>query len=202
MSNYGRNFEFRVAPVSKDRSGRNFLDGDAVPIGAPIAYGTGGTLGTENELGLRPFVLAADGASAPLPGQGGVAVYEFGPAAFAGDDVMLTTYSDKDMVPAGAAVQVVGGEYVKVVLRNVPAFTFSTVRGYTGRNMIEPTEALALVVGESLIPGAGDDVNGYWKSGGVADVATPAGTWLIVERVGTFDIHGETGVEIEARLNF
>lgn len=202
MSNYGRNFEFRVAPVSKDRSGRNFLDGASVPIGAPVAYSESGTLGTENELGLRPFELAADGASAPLPGQGGVAVYEFGPAAFAGDDAMLTTYSDKGMIPAGAAIQVVGGEYVKVVLRNVPDFTFSSVRDYAGVNMVNPTDAAALSVGDALIPGAGDGTDGYWKTGGTADSATPAGAWLIVERIGTFDIHGSAGIEIEARLNF
>ena len=202
MSNYGRNFEFRVAPVSKDRSGRNFLDGAAVPIGAPVAYGTGGTVGTLNELGLRPFVLAADEAYTPVPGQGGVAIYEYGPSAFAGDDIMLTTFSDKDTVPAGAAIQVVSGTYVKVVLRNIPAFTFSSVRAYTGRNMIRPADTGTLAVGDGLIPGAGTDSGGYWKANGSVSVATPGEAWLIVERIASFEIHGETGFEVEARLNF
>ncbi len=202
MSNYGRNFELRVAPVSKDRSGRNFLDGTAVPIGAPLVYSTGGTLGANNELGLRPFVLAADNAYTPLPGQGGVAVYEYGPAAFAGDDAMLTTFSDKDVVPAGAAVQVVSGTYVKVVLRNVPAFTFNNVRAYAGRDMIATGDTAGLAPGDGLIPGTGNDTDGYWKANGTADIATPGEAWLIVERVGSFEIHGETGFECEARLNF
>ena len=202
MSNYGRNFEFRVSPISRDRSGRNFLDNNTatpniLPIGAPVVYGTTGVLGEANELGLRPFVLAAADADKPAPGQGGVAVYEHGPNAFAGDDAMLTTYSDKGYIPAGAAIQVVGGTNVKVVLRNVPAFTFSNVRAYTGRNMILPASASAAVVGDGLTPGAGDDSDGYWKIAGDAD-----STWMIVESVSSFDIHGQTGVEIEARLNF
>ena len=116
MSTYGRNFEFRVAPKSVNRSGRYYLAGtDDVAIGAPVIVDDPAT---ENDLGLVPVVLATGATNKPIPGQGGILVYEYGPAAFAGDDPWLTTYSDKDVAPAGSAVQVVNGDYVKVVLRN------------------------------------------------------------------------------------
>lgn len=201
MSNYGRHFEFRVAPISKHRSGRNFLDSaTAVPIGAPVTYSTGGPLGEENGLGLRPMVLAAQAASAPAPGQGGIAVYEYGPAAFAGDDAQLVTYSDKMTVPAGAALQVVNGDYVKVVLRNVPAYTFNGTRSYAAINMIDPDEIDSLEPGDGLLPGPGSDAEGYWQVD--ANMGASPTSWLVVERVTSINFHGESGYEVEARLNF
>lgn len=191
MSVYGRNFEFRVPPRSEDRSGRYYLaDATEIPIGAPVVRDSGEDL---NDLGLTPVTLATGDTATPLPGQGGVVVYEYGPAAYAGDDTNLVTYSDKDTVPAGAAVQVVGGNYVKIVLRNTSDETFLQTRDYTGRTMVAgigiatPT----LVVGDMLTPGVGNDTDGYWKE---TSDATEA--WAVITKV------DNDRAEVEARLTF
>jgi len=195
MSNYGRNFEFRTPPQSSQRSGRHFLDQAAVPIGAPVEYATTGTLGVANALGLEPVVLAdsTPATERPLAGEAGIAVYEYGPAAFAGNDPFLTTYSDLDVVPAGAAVQVVSGNDVKVVLRNTDDETFLNTRDYTGRVMVAGSPAtVSLIVGDYLIPGTGNDTDGYWTE----TAATQANAWLVVTKV---DADRQ---EFECRLTF
>lgn len=191
MSVYGRNFEFRVPPRSENRSGRYYLAGATdLPIGAPVVRDSGED---ENELGLVPVELATGETAAPKPGMGGVIVYEYGPAAFAGDDASLTTYSDKDTVPAGAAVQVVNGTYVKVVFRNTSDETFLSTRSYSGRTFVAgigiatPT----LAVGDMLTAGVGDDTDGYW-----AETATAANAWAVITKV-----DNDRG-EVEARLTF
>ena len=147
----------------------------------------------ENDLGLTPVELATGAQAKPLPGKGGILVYEYGPAAYAGDDPFLTTYSDKDTAPAGAAVQVVNGTDVKVVLRNTDDETFLHVRDYEGRTFVAgigiatPT----LAVGDMLTPGTGDDTDGYW-----AETGTAANAWLVITKV-----DNDRG-EVEARLNF
>src|SRR4051812_19935441 len=117
MSTYGRNFEFRVPPQHGQREGRWAVaaTGTRIPIGAPIVADLAAPL---NTMGLPLVKLAAaDTAKAAVRGKG-IIVYEFGPAAFAGDDAALVTYSDKDLVPLGAAVQLVHSPEVKVVFRN------------------------------------------------------------------------------------
>lgn len=190
MSSYGRNFEFRVPPKSSNRSGRHYLvDTTALPIGAPVVVDTAES---ENSLGLLPVTKATSAQDAPKPGEGGIAVYEYGPAAFAGDDPWLTTYSDKDVVPAGAAVQVVNGVDVKVVLRNTSDETFLNTRSYTGRTMVAGLgSTLTLEVGDYLTPGTGDDTDGYW-----AETATASEAWLVITKV------DNTRGEVEARLTF
>lgn len=190
MSTYGRNFEFRVAPKSVNRSGRYYLAGaSAVAIGAPVIVDDPAT---ESDLGLIPVVLATGAQAKPNPGQGGILVYEHGPAAFAGDDPWLTTYSDKDTAPAGAAVQVVNGDYVKVVLRNTEDQTFLETTDYEGKTYVAGLGAtLTLAVGDMLTPGTGDTTSGFW-----AETATAANAWLIVTKVD--NVRGE----VEARLNF
>lgn len=189
MSNYGKNFAFRVPPMSSHRSGRHYLGGSSdIPIGAPVTV-DGSTL---NDLGLSEATLATGATTTPLPGQGGIAVYEYGPAAFAGDDPWLTTYSDKDTVPAGNAVQVVNGDYVKVVLRNTEDETFLNVRDYTGRTMVAGLGAtLTLAEGDMLTPGTGNDTAGYW-----AETSNASEAWLVITKV-----DNDRG-EVEARLVF
>lgn len=189
---YGRNFEFRVPPKGGNRSGRGYLDEtvSTTPIGAPVVLTDAGD---ENVLGLAAYTLATTAQAAPKPGEGGVAVYEYGPAAFAGEDPWLTTHSDMDTIPAGAAIQVVNGTDVKIVLRNTSDETFLQTRAYTGRVMVAgigiatPT----LAVGDYLTPGTGDDDNGYW-----AETGTAANAWLVITKV-----DNDRG-EVEARLTF
>jgi hypothetical protein len=133
----------------------------------------------ENALGLLPVSLATSAQATPLPGMGGIAVYEHAPAAFAGNDPFLTTYSDIDTVPAGKAVQVVSGTDVKVVFRNTEDRTFLNTRDYEGRVMVAGLGATPTVeVGELLSPGVGNGNSGYWA---VTAVATEA--WLVVTKV-------------------
>lgn len=187
MSSYGRNFEFRVPPKSSNRSGRFYLEWPSdIPIGAPVVLGTG-----EDALGRYGVNLATGEQTAPKPGEGGIAVYEYGPAAYAGDDPWLTTYSDKDVVPTGDAVQVVNGADVKVLLRNTVDETFLNTRSYTGRVMVAGMGATSVAVGDYLSPGAGNDDDGYWT-----ETSTAASAWLVVTKVDT-----DRG-EVEARLTF
>jgi hypothetical protein len=177
MSTYGRNFEFRVPPQSGQRGGRYSVPttGTTIPIGAPIAATAASAA---DALGLAPCTLTT-GATAPVSGIHGILVYEWGPAAFAGNDDMLTTYSDKDYAPLGAAVQLVSGPEVKVVFKNTVASTFLLTRAYAGRVMVAGVGATPTVaVGDFLTPGTGNDSAGYW-----AETATRALAWLVVTRV-------------------
>ncbi len=190
---YTRNFEFRVPPQSGQRAGRYTIasNGLAIVMGAPIKA----TVGTVDlEMGMQVVALAT-GAQAPLPGLSGICVYEFkGAEGWAGDDPSLTTYSDKDTAPIGAAVQMVSGDSVKVVLRNTNTQTYLKSRSYPGRNMVGEGSGGAtpnLDVGDFLTPGAGNDTAGYW-----ATTTTLANAWLIV--VGVDDARGE----VEARFTF
>lgn len=190
MSNFGRNFEYRVPPVSHDRQGRYFLDSATpVAIGAPCKVDVNADL---NDLDLVSVKLATGEQAKPLPGQGGILHFEYGPAAYAGDDTNLVTYSDKGDVPAGAAVQVVKGNYVKVVLRNTEDFTFLTARDYEGATFVAGLGATPTVkVGDMLTPGDGNGTTGYWK-----ETSTAANAWLVVTKV-----DADLG-EVEAYVNF
>lgn len=203
MGTYGRNFEFRIPPQTENRGGRfaspvAALSGSGagggtaglglIPIGAPVEvdYAAGNSL-----LGLQ-IVKLATGATAPVGGQMGVAVYEWGPAAFAGDDPNLVTYSDKDYVPAGRAVQVVSGPYVKVVFTNTVPGSFLAQRSYKGRIMVAGLGATPSVnPGDFLSPGTGDDNDGYW-----AKTGTAANAWMVVTSV------SGSRQEVEARMLF
>ena len=174
MSNYGRNFEFRVPPTSRQRGGRfsTPTTGSALPMGIPVHATT-----TRDDLDRQVIALAAADDS-PKKGQSGIAIYEHGDGAtWAGDDPFLTTYSDKDTLPKGKAIQVVSGEKIKVVLRNTVASTFLNTRDYTGRKMVDLT---GLAVGNFLTPGTGNDTDGYWKKTVVA-----GDEWLVVTKIDT-----------------
>lgn len=191
MGSYGRNFEFRVPPYGGERGARYMLPADAaadIPIGAPVRVADGAA---PDGNGLLPVALAT-GAQPPKGGLSGILVFEHAPAAFAGDDPFLTTYSDKDTAPRGRAVQVVAGDRVKVVYRNTEDRTFLETRDYTGRTMVAGMGATpTLAVGDMLTPGAGTDAAGYW-----AETATAANAWLIVEHVDA------ARGEVECRLAF
>jgi len=190
MSSYGRNFQFTVPPSGKQRKGQFYNDGVAIPIGAPVIVDL--TNNGINALDLVPVVLATTSQAIPKNSQGGIGIYEYGPAAFAGDDPTLTTYSDKDTIPAGAACVVVSGDDVKVRFTNTIASTFLNTRAYAGRVMVAGIGATPTVsVGNLLTPGTGNDAAGYW-----AKTTTAANGWLIVTKV------DNTRTELEAQLAF
>jgi hypothetical protein len=191
MGTYGRNFEFRVPPVHGERNGRYSVPaaGDTIPIGAPVLTTAAGAA---DDLGMQPVTLATGAQARPKPGMGGLALYEWAPAAFAGTDQFLTTYSDRDYVPLGAAIQVVSGPQVKVVFTNTSASTFLGTRSYAGRTMVAGMGATpTIAVGDFLTPGTGNDSAGYW-----AETASEANAWLVVTNINT------TRLEVEARFVF
>lgn len=186
---YTRNFEFRVPPRSGERSGRFVASAETV-IGAPVKVDTAVD---PDSLGLIQVDLAT-GAQAPVSGLCGVLVYEHkGAEGWAGDDPFLTTYSDKDTAPSGAAVQVVSGDTVKVVLRNTNDVTFLNTREYDGTTMVPEGSGSTpnVNVGQYLTPGVGTRSGGFW-----AVTATLANAWLVVTFVD--DARGE----VEARFLF
>lgn len=204
MATYGRNFGFRIAPRSESRAARFATNATAlsgagtagtgatgsglIPIGAPVVADTAVGLDT---LG-RQIVKMPAASAAPIPGLSGIAVYEYGPAAFAGHDPQLDTYSDLGVVPPGAALQVVSGPYVKVVFTNTWPEFFLMVRQYPGRQMVPGIGATpTVIVGDYLVPGQGDDTDGYWTSTGTA-----AGAWLVITGVDTVRL------QVEARMLF
>lgn len=187
---YGRNFSFRIPPRAERRAGRYSVPatGTQIPIGAPIQA----TDEAEADaLGMQPVTLVTS-AGAPVIGMSGLAVYEYGPAAFAGDDALLTTYSDKGDVPLGAAVQMISGTEVKVVFKNTVDNDFLDVRAYAGRTFVAGMGATPTVaVGDLLTPGPGNTNDGFWQV-----TATPANAWLVVVSIDT------TRLEVEARFVF
>jgi hypothetical protein len=178
MSSYGRNFEVVVPPYAAQRKGRFFNDGAEFPIGVPVTVSSGGTLGVNNALDQQP-VEVVDGAADPVQGQSGIAIYESAFNAYAGNDEVLTTYSDIDTVPAGAALQLISGTNVKVRFTNTVARTFLNTRAYAGRVMVAGIGATPTVaVGDLLTPnGSPTDTVGYWQ-----ETSTASEAWLIVTK--------------------
>lgn len=190
MGTYGRNLEFRVPPYHGQRGGRYVLPSTSanLPIGVPVVVPDGSAA---DAMDLLPVNLAT-GAQAPKQGMSGLLLFEHAPAAFAGFDPELTTYSDMDFVPAGRAVQVISGQRIKVVFRNTADRTFLQTRAYTGRIMVAGLGATpTLAVGDFLTPGVGNDDDGYW-----AETGSVANAWLVVERVDA------ARQEVEARFAF
>jgi hypothetical protein len=209
MGTYGRNLEFRVPPQSEYRMARYAanvvpLSGTGaagtgasgtglIPLGAPVIADT--TAGADS-MGRQVVKLATSAdpsGDIPPPALGaGLAIYEYGPAAFAGTDPLLTTFSDLGVVPAGRACQVVHGTHVKVVLFNTVAELFLGVRAYPQRTMVNGLGATPTVaVGNYLVPGLGDDTDGYWVS-----TATAAGAWMVITNIDPIR------VALEARMLF
>lgn len=203
MSTYGRNFDFRATPEGAERGGRFSLAtvdqaGTAtasVVIGAPvIAFDASGDPLGEDDLGRTKVALAVGDQAIPKGGLGGILVYEYAPAAYAGYDTLLTTYSDLGSVSAGQAVQVVFGQTAKVVLKNTADSTFMNLRDYAGVTMVAGIGTAAtptIVPGDFLTPhDTPSTTNGFWQA--TAD-ATEA--WLVITKI------DYTRGEVEARLN-
>jgi hypothetical protein len=193
MATYGTNFEFRVPPYHGSRGARFSTDpaGTQVPIGGPIGVNTADAPTTD--MGLQIVELLAAIPAKPVPGMHGIAIYEYAPAAFAGQDPFLTTYSDLNMVPIGKAVQMVSGASVKVVFRNTAASLFLNTRNYPAFTIVAGMGATpTLQVGSYLVPGAGESTDGFWTSTG----ATAANAWLVVTGVDA------VRQEVEARMLF
>jgi hypothetical protein len=120
-------------------------------------------------------------------------MFEYGPAAFALTDPYMTTYSDLGIVPPNVYCLVIAGDpATKIVLRNTLAFSFLGQRNYAGRTMVNGLGATPdVTAGDYLVPGAGDDADGYWESTGTA-----AGAWAVITHVDS------ARAEVEARLLF
>lgn len=192
MSQFHRNFEFRNPPRDGQRPGYfetpPAVDGSGNPIapiliGQPIIVDT--TQPVDSVYGLQP-IKAATGEQAPVKGLCGVAIYEFkNDEAFAGFDTNLTTYSDLAFVPPSVGIQMIGGPYTEILLRNTSALTFLNNRNYAGRIMVAGLGATpTVVVGTLLTPGVGNDTLGYW-----APAVTAANAWATVVAVDT--VRGE-----------
>lgn len=81
---------------------------------------------------------------------------------------------------------------MKVVFYNTIAELFLGQRQYPGRTMVNGMGATPTVsVGDFLVPGAGDDNDGYWTS-----TATESGAWLVITAVDPIR------VAVEARMMF
>jgi len=213
MASYGRNFEFRIPPKPSARDGR-FIS----PATALSGSGTGGGSGVGGSptgaVGLLPIGIPviADltagqdamqnqyvkipASDALITGQGinGLLLYEYGPAAFAGSDPYLTTYSDLGIVPLNVyCILVKGDPATKILLRNTTANSFLGIRPYAGRIMVNGLGAgtATVIVGDYLVPGLGDDVDGYW-----ATTVTAAGAWAVIDSV------DNARLELTARMLF
>jgi hypothetical protein len=178
MGSYGPNFNFRISPHPQDRLGQ-FCTGDtAMYVGTPVV-GTG-----EYDAGGCEIVeYAAEDAAKPLPGRGGILVYEVDPNFYRGYDADLTTPSDvANIAPAGKAVQVVRGQNCQVELTNTAESVYLNSRTYPEFVMVAGLGATSSVaVGDYLTPNdATDDpiTNGFWK-----ETADAANGWLVVVSV-------------------
>ena len=209
MGTYGRNLEFRVPPQSEYRMARYAsnivpLSGTGaagtgasgtglIPLGAPCIADTAAGFDSMGRQIVKLATSADPSGDIPPPALGaGLAVFEYGPAAFAGYDPNLTTWSDLGVVPAGRGVQVVHGSHTKVVLYNTVNEVFLGSRTYPGRVMVNGLGATPTVsVGNYLVPGLGDDTDGYWVS-----TATAAGAWMVITAIDT------VRVGLEARMLF
>lgn len=194
MSTYGRNFEFRVQPHGGQRAGRyiNPADGDVIPIGAPARVDL--VAGPDGDYRLEIALAEGVGTGTPKSGLGGIPIYEWSPSAFAGDDPLLVTFSDKDYIPVGEPCYLVSGDEVKVVLRNTDELSFFGQRTYAARTMVAGLSGATptVSVGDMLRPqDSPSDTNGYWRETSVA-----AEAWLVVTHVDT-----DRG-EVEARFLF
>lgn len=192
MSNYGRNFEFRVQPAQGQRASRYIIPatGTPIPMGAPVVV----DVSAGNDVKGRLQLGEASGAAKPQSGTAGIPVYEYTYDAFSGFDPVLTNYSDFGVVPVDRGCYLVSGDQVKIVLRNTVDHEFySSGRTYTGRKMVAGLGATPTVaVGDYLRPhDTPSDSNGYWQ-----ETSTASDAWLVIEKVDT------DRLEVEARFLF
>lgn len=191
MSNYGRNFEFRIPPEGNERYGRVKVPNSGVPlpIGAPVSLDV--NVATDS-MGLDTLTLLTT-ATAPKAGKHGIVVYEYkNTEAFAGVDPLLTMFSDLNTVPLGAAAQLVSGPHIKVLFRNTASQNFLHSRTYPAYTIVAGLGATpTLAVGDYLTPGTGNNSAGYWT-----EDASAANAWFVITRV------DNSRGEVEARMTF
>jgi hypothetical protein len=183
MGTYGRNFDFRQSPDPKHRLGRFVNGATAVPQGAPVVWDGA----DEDTNGRLTFELAAEGATRPATGLGGVALFEVpdnnGLLGNTGNP-LITRSSDFGDVPAAVPAQVCHGDETRLAFWNTDEDDFDGMRTgvnvYAARVMVAGASGATptVEVGEYLVPGAGDDTDGYWKVGGDIDTA-----WAVVTNV-------------------
>jgi hypothetical protein len=214
---YGRNLDIRIPPRAEAR-GSQFLAPSTALAGTQSAGGgsiafTGGpgqitypgglivqgcavvadsSAGQDN-WGRQYVKLASAGTLTSAQGIFGLALYNYAPAWTAGFDPLLITYADMGFIPLGAPIMVVKGDpAAKYVFTNTVANTFLGSTNYPGRIMVNGFGATATVaVGDYLIPGNGNDVDGYWESTGTA-----TGAWFVITHVDT------TRLEVTAQSLF
>lgn len=183
MGTYGRNFDFRQSPIPQHRLGRFINGATVVPQGAPVV-----AEGTEDANGRRAFALAANGATRPAPGTGGVAVYEVpdNNGLELAANPLITRASDYRDIPASVPAQVCHGTEVRLAFWNTEEDDFDGMRTganvYTARVMVAGASGATptIAVGDFLVPGVGNATDGYWKEGGTATTA-----WAVVTQVDT-----------------
>ena len=178
MGTYGRNFDFRQSPLPQHRLGR-FVTGDsAIPNGAPVIAD-----GDTDANGRRAFILAPSGTARPLPGQGGICLYEQPDAVYRGFDPGITRPSDMIDAPANTPAQMCHGTEVRLALWNTSEDDFRGMRAaspYPARVMVAGASGATptVEVDELIGPGVGTDADGYWQV-----VATEADAWAVVTEV-------------------
>lgn len=177
MGTYGRNFDFRQSPLPQHRLGRLVNGDEAVPQGAPVIAGT-----DQDDNGRREFTLAPAGTDRPVPGAGGIALYEQPDANYRGQDATLTRPSDMTDVPAGVPAQMCHGTETRLLLVNTDEDDFRGMRdpAYPARKMVAGVGGATPTVdiGDYLGPGDGNDTDGYWKV-----VASATDAWAYVTGV-------------------
>lgn len=177
MGSYGRFGDFLQSPRPEDRLGR-FVSGDdiIIPMFAPVRVIAGSHVDGNGQL---PLELAA-GAQAPKKGFSGIAIFENPTPDIAGLDMTLSRSDDLDYVPIGAACQLVSAPYVRLRLINAGVVNFYGQRTYAARKMVAGLGGAtpAIVEGDLLTPGVGDDTSGYWAKTSDASLA-----WLRVTGV-------------------
>lgn len=179
MGTYGRNGDFRQSPLPQHRLGRFTTGDDPIPQFAPV-IGTGDA----DANGRRAIELAAEDADRPLPGQGGIALYEQADAQYRGQDPTITRPSDMVDCPANTPTQVCHGTEVRIALFNTEEDDFRGMRpgalAYPARVMVDGASGATptVDVDDLLGVGAGNDTDGYWKV-----VTDPDTAWAVVVEV-------------------
>jgi len=213
---YGRNLDIRIPPRAEARGARFLapatpgtgvgakggtssfsggvgqitLPAGCLPIGAPVVVNLDVP---EDAYGRQVVELAGEGALTTDQGIFGVALFEYGPAWSAGYDIYITTYSDMGFIPPGQAIIVVWGDpATKFVFRNTVPNQFLGIQNYPGRTMVAGMGATPTFSrGQYLVPGNGNDTDGYWQA-----TATRAGAWAVITSV------NPSRLEVEAQLLF
>lgn len=186
MGSNGRNFSWLQSPEREDRLGRYYAPASLL-FGTPVHVIDDTGLDENGQLHLE---LAPSG-TAPRKGLTGIIDWVSPTAMPLGFDARMTRPSDIDHCPDEVSVQLCAGPATRIRLTNTVASTFQHQRPYTGRVMLGGLGATPTVhVGDFLVPGDGNDVDGYWDA-----QTDDTDAWLIV--LGVYD----TG-EVDAQFLF